>query len=87
MEAGDSLPLTKKDKDNETYRIIGIIGSFGFTMAGAIAGGYFIGSYLDKKLDTYPWFMLAFIMLGIIGSFIEFFRLIKKLFRENKNKQ
>lgn len=81
------MPLTKKDKDNETYRIIGIIGSFGFTMAGAIAGGYFIGSYLDKKLDTYPWFMLAFIMLGIIGSFIEFFRLIKKLFRENKNKQ
>ncbi|GJQ23952.1 MAG: AtpZ/AtpI family protein [Planctomycetia bacterium] len=73
------MPLIKKDKDDETYRIIGLVGSFGFTTAGAIAGGYFLGSYLDKKLDTYPWFMLVFIMLGIIGSFIEFFRVIMKL--------
>ncbi|MCF6155838.1 MAG: AtpZ/AtpI family protein [Candidatus Brocadia sp.] len=79
------MPLIRKDKskDNETYRIVGMIGSFGFTMAGAIAGGYFLGSYLDKKLNTYPWFMLVFIMLGIIGSFIEFFKLIKKLLGEN----
>lgn len=84
MEAGDGLPLIRKDKDNETYRIIGLVGSFGFTTAGAIAGGYFLGSYLDKKLNTYPWFMLVFIMLGIIGSFIEFFKVIKKLLGENK---
>ncbi len=78
------MPLIRKDKDNETYRIIGLVGSFGFTTAGAIAGGYFLGSYLDKKLNTYPWFMLVFIMLGIIGSFIEFFKVIKKLLGENK---
>lgn len=71
-------------KDNETYRILGLVGSFGFTTAGAIAGGYFLGNYLDKKLNTYPWFMLIFIMLGIIGSFIEFFKVIKKLFDKNK---
>lgn len=70
-------------KNSETYRILGIVGSFGFTMAGAAAGGYFLGSYLDKKLNTAPWFMLSFIVLGIAGSFIEFFKLIKKLSREN----
>ncbi len=70
-------------KDNETYRILGLVGSFGFTMAGAVAGGYFLGSYLDRKLNTAPWLMLSFIMLGIAGSFIEFFKLIKKLSREN----
>jgi F0F1-type ATP synthase assembly protein I len=80
------LPLIKKDKDDETYRIIGLVGSFGFTTAGAIAGGYFLGSYLDKKLDTYPWFMLVFIMLGIIGSFIEFFRVVMKLL-SNENER
>jgi F0F1-type ATP synthase assembly protein I len=84
LEAGDGLPFLKKD--NEAYRILGLIGSFGFTTAGAVAGGYFLGSYLDKKLNTYPWFMLVFIMLGIIGSFMEFFKLIKKLLGENKNK-
>ncbi len=75
-----------KNKD-EVFRILGIVGSFGFTMAGAVAGGYFLGSYLDKKLNTAPWFMLSFVMLGIAGSFIEFFKLIKKLSGENKNKQ
>ncbi|HHT9113532.1 MAG TPA: AtpZ/AtpI family protein [Candidatus Wunengus sp. YC65] len=71
-----------KNKD-EVYRILGLVGSFGFTTAGAMAGGYFLGNYLDKKLNTAPWFMLSFILLGIAGSFIEFFKLIKKLSREN----
>jgi len=66
---------------NEVYRILGIVGSFGFTMAGAVAGGYFLGSYLDKKLNTAPWLMLSLIMLGLAGSFIEFYKLIKKLSR------
>ncbi len=81
MNAGDGLFFYKKD--NETYRILGLVGSLGFTTAGAIAGGYFLGSYLDRKFGTYPWCMLSFIMLGIVGSFIEFFKLIKKLSREN----
>ena len=72
-----------KNKD-EVYRILGMVGSFGFTTAGAIAGGYFLGSYLDRKLNTFPWFMMSFVLLGIIGSFIEFFKLIKKLSGENK---
>jgi len=74
------LPFDKNK--NEVYRILGIVGSFGFTMAGAVAGGYFLGSYLDKKLNTAPWLMLSFIMLGLAGSFIEFFKLIKKLSRD-----
>ena len=73
------MPFDKNK--GEVYRILGIVGSFGFTMAGAVAGGYFLGSYLDKKLNTAPWLMLSFIMLGIAGSFIEFYKLIKKLSR------
>ncbi|HHT9105395.1 MAG TPA: AtpZ/AtpI family protein [Candidatus Wujingus californicus] len=76
------MPLIKKD--SETYRIVGLIGSFGFTTAGAVAGGYFLGSYLDKKFNSSPWFMLSLIILGITASFIEFFKLIKKLNNESK---
>lgn len=71
-------------KDSEMYRILGLVGSFGFTTAGAVAGGYFLGSYLDKKFNSSPWFMLSLIILGIIASFIEFFKLIKKLNNESK---
>ncbi|MFN3531527.1 MAG: AtpZ/AtpI family protein [Candidatus Brocadia sp.] len=77
------MVFVRKDKDNKVYNIAGLIGSFGFTMAGAMAGGYFLGNYLDKKFNTAPWFMLTFILLGVAGSFIEFFKLIKKLSREN----
>ena len=73
------MPFDKNK--NEVYRILGIVGSFSFTMAGAVAGGYFLGSYLDKKLNTAPWLMLSLIMLGLAGSFIEFYKLIKKLSR------
>ncbi len=78
------MPFLKKDKNSETYRILGLVGGFGFTTAGAIAGGYFIGSYLDRKFNTSPWIMISFIMLGIIGSFVEFFKLVKKLLNEDK---
>ena len=81
MNTGDGLFFYKKD--NETYRILGLVGSFGFTTAGAMAGGYFLGNYLDKKLNTAPWFMLSLIILGVVASFVEFFKLIKKLSREN----
>jgi len=81
LNTGDGLFFYKKD--NETYRILGLVGSFGFTTAGAMAGGYFLGNYLDKKLNTAPWFMLSLIILGVVASFVEFFKLIKKLSREN----
>ena len=73
-------------KENETYRIVGVVGSFGFTTAGAIAGGYFLGNYLDKKLNTHPWLMLVFMLLGMAASFIEFFKVTRKLFDVNKKK-
>lgn len=73
-------------KDPEAYRIIGLVGSFGFTTAGALAGGYFLGTYVDKRYGTSPWFLMIFLFWGVIGSFIKFFQVIKKLSDENKNK-
>ena len=73
-------------KDPEAYRIIGLVGSFGFTTAGALAGGYFLGTYVDKRYGTSPWFLMILLFLGVIGSFIKFFQVIKKLSDENKNK-
>ncbi|MCF6151418.1 MAG: hypothetical protein CV080_00030 [Candidatus Kuenenia stuttgartiensis] len=73
-------------KDPETYRIIGLVGSFGFTTAGALAGGYFLGTYVDKRYGTAPWFLMIFLFWGAIGSFINFFQVIKKISDENENK-
>ncbi len=55
------------------------VGSFGFIMAAAIFMGYYIGSYLDRKLDTEPWFLLLFLILSIIGAFIKFVQSVKEV--------
>ncbi|MDR4507144.1 MAG: AtpZ/AtpI family protein [Candidatus Brocadiaceae bacterium] len=73
-------------KDNDAYRVLGLVGCYGFTAAAAMAGGFFLGNYIDRKLDTSPWFLLLFILWGGIGSLVKFFQVIKKLSDENERK-
>jgi len=35
-----------------------------------------IGYVLDKYLGTKPWFLLAGLILGMVGGFVNFFRLV-----------
>lgn len=55
-----------------------MFGSFGFIMAASILVGYFLGSFLDKKLGTEPWLLIIFLFLGIAGAFIEFFKTFQR---------
>lgn len=43
--------------------------SFGITMAASIFLGYWGGTWLDRKLDTAPFLMLAGVLLGVGVSF------------------
>ena len=62
------------------------VGSFGFIMAAAIFMGYYIGSYIDRKFDTEPWFLLLFLILFIIGAFIKFLQSVKEVSGKKENK-
>jgi ATP synthase protein I len=35
-----------------------------------------VGYVLDKHFRTKPWFMLAGLLLGMVGGFVNFFRLV-----------
>ncbi len=50
------------------------IGSFGIMMGVSILTGYFLGSYFDRWLGTYPWFMMIFLILFMVGAFVNFFQ-------------
>lgn len=50
------------------------IGGFGLMMGASIMAGYYLGSYIDRQLETYPVFMLLLVILAIIGGFIQLFR-------------
>ena len=60
-----------------------MFGSFGFIMAASVLVGYFIGNYLDKKLGTEPWLLIIFLFLGIIGAFVEFFKMFQRFMASN----
>lgn len=40
--------------------------------------GWLIGSFIDELLHTRPYFMYAFILLGFIAGFREFYRIVKR---------
>jgi F0F1-type ATP synthase assembly protein I len=50
------------------------IGGFGLMMGVLIMAGFYLGSYIDRHLETYPVFMLLLVILAIIGGFIQLFR-------------
>ena len=70
---------TKKNSLVDSLGAVSKIGSFGFIMAAAIFMGYYLGSYIDRKLDTEPWFLLLFLILFIIGAFIKFVQSVKEV--------
>ena len=64
-------PDTKKDLSN-VIKSVSHIGSFGLTMGACVLMGYYLGSYIDSKLGTAPWFMMALVLLFMLGAFIKF---------------
>jgi len=56
-----------KSNDNEAgySRWVGI----GIEFGGVVAVFSLIGFWLDKKLDSSPWFLLAGFFIGFIGMF------------------
>lgn len=41
----------------------------GLEMGVSVTIGYFIGSFLDKKLDSSPWLTIIFFILGVAAAF------------------
>jgi ATP synthase protein I len=67
-----------RDSLRKAYQAFAMFGSFGFIMAASILVGYFLGSFLDKKLGTEPWLLIVFLFLAIAGAFIEFFKTFQR---------
>ena len=68
----------------KTAKNLDSIGSFGFLLVASIFLGYFAGDFLDRHLGTSPFFSIVFILLGIIGAFIEFLRPLIKVKKDRK---
>jgi ATP synthase protein I len=56
--------------------------SIGISMALAIFGCFFLGTWLDRKLGTKPYFTLLFLLIGIAAGFRNIYVLMKRYFKD-----
>lgn len=72
------------EKTGRWLRPVGLLTAIPFVLLFGPLIGYFIGDWLDKKLDTDPWLMTLFIVLGFIASGREVWGLIKRASRDTE---
>lgn len=70
--------MRNDDKDPKRMRQLGAYITIPFILAVSPVLGWLIGSWLDGQLNTKPYLMYLFILLGFIAGFREVYRLIKR---------
>ena len=71
------------DKETKKSAIqLAYASSIGISMALAIFGCFFLGTWLDRKLGTEPYFTLLFLLIGIAAGFRNIYVLMKRYFKD-----
>ena len=71
------------DKETKKSAIqLAYASSIGISMALAIFGCFFLGTWLDRKLGTEPYFTLFFLLIGIAAGFRNIYVLMKRYFKD-----
>jgi len=68
----------KNDKST-LYRQLSLLGVIPALLAVGPLVGLFIGRFLDEKLNTEPYLMYLFIVLGFIAAGREIYGIVKKV--------
>lgn len=73
----------------DLFRNIGLVSSMGISVALAIGIGVWFGLFLDRWLNTKPWFFFIFLFIGIAAGFKNVIvitgREIRKINRDDNN--
>ncbi len=81
IKMGGNVPRKTKGLENFV-----LVTQIGIAMATPIMIGLYIGKRLDEYLNKSPLFLLIFIVIGIIASFTNLFKLIEKSSGNQKRK-
>ncbi len=67
----------KNDEKSQLIRQIGLLTVIPILLAVGPLVGMFIGKFLDRWLNTEPYLMIVFIVMGFVASGKEVYRLVK----------
>ncbi len=76
--------MKRRNKKRSIYREIGKFASLGLEMALSVVIGLIVGALLDKKLNTYPWLTLLFLLFGFAAGFRSLLRAARKAAKEEE---
>ena len=68
-----------------TVQALAVASQFGITLAVSVVLGYFIGHWLDDRLNTSVIFTLIGVLLGLVGATINTVRLYRALLRKSES--
>jgi F0F1-type ATP synthase assembly protein I len=63
---------------------LGILTTIPIILAVGPAIGFFIGSWIDRKAQCYPWVTIIFVFLGFVASGREIARLLKQILKSDQ---
>ena len=66
----------------DIFRLLGFGWYFATSLAIGLVGGYF----LDRWLDTKPWFLLAGLLLGTVAGFYGMFKMLLPVYKREAGK-
>jgi len=67
-----------KDDQVSLWRQLAGLSSLGITFAASIAIGSAIGIFLDRWLQTSPWFTILFFLFGVAAGFATLLKDLKR---------
>ncbi|EHJ48024.1 hypothetical protein DFW101_2018 [Solidesulfovibrio carbinoliphilus subsp. oakridgensis] len=74
-------------KDKSVRESIASASVVGLNLVSATFVGLFIGWWLDRWLDTKPWLLLTFLVLGIVAGFKNVMVEVKKIQKADASHQ
>ncbi|MDH5477355.1 MAG: AtpZ/AtpI family protein [Nitrospinota bacterium] len=73
------MPEEKKPEDVVgAAKGVYILTTAGVQIAVSVIIGFGMGLWIDRWLGTRPWFMLLFILLGVVAGFLNVYRIVQK---------
>ena len=77
----------KKDAFYSQVKQLGILTTIPIILLVGPTIGFFLGSWIDRKAHSYPWFIIVFVFLGFVASGREIVRLLKQILRDNQQEK
>ena len=80
MDNPEQQPSPKKEAKREFFRLLGVASTVGINLVISTFIGFAIGYFLlDRFLNTFPWFTIIFLILGIAAGFKYLFKIVSKM--------